>query len=1229
MPDRNDFYEKLHHALEELRIPDSRGRSALTYGEYVTLPDEMRGDDERDVVDRLLTPRILECLDYNEEDWHYNREKGSGRPDFVIRVQGKTAFFWENKRTSLDPDPESEQIRRYAESITQIGLLFNGKEIVAFRREQKGLVTFLRVNLMAAYKLGAPVLDFIHEDAVEKLELFYELFKKGRFSGFGQRLQALLISEETWKSQARPIKTHLQTFVEEIQGTIERLARMAHSTLEFSSKKFKKYEIQLQTQRSKWNEYLEKAKNDLASQIDAQMFLFNGQGLAFKLGEIQDHELQSLSSQLRNKPSQWRMLEKLRQLNDEARELRILYESYRSVHTRYAQWIELQRHFEEGSGIAEEGEGEQELEFNRSKRFSRQSAYVFFLKLLLIRVLEDKGIVAPRLISDGGLEAWIEAVRPRYAVEESRFAASHLLRMALERAASHYGELLRRETYDWFMPDDLSIFDALEVLANFDFSKLATDLIGYTYQRFLERTERHRLGHYLTPPEVVDYILDEAGYSPDNREIIGKKILDPACGSGSFLVHAAYRYRQALEAYYREQNDSSEESRLSLAKDFLRSIQENFVGVDLNSFSCYLARINLLIQALDDYHFLQSQMQDIPIEGFRIYNDDSLVGFQGAELAEELSEIRHLKTKEAGQFGFVFANPPYITPKQEDIGIAILRQEPFYESWLSGDLNTYILFIRVGLHFLASDGCLAYIVPLTSMGDQQSEALRRKLLTMTKPKAITRFYTEHVLFRGVDQAVTVLILEKDAIEARRSLKTRVRGGGFGQNPGEAIHDTRTRRTLVVPFRNLSWWISKQSKPRRGIKVPNQREQWENVWTVFPEDRDYCRLWKWLVDASSQTLYQLLEELGIKPPEDFISQGDVNTTHVIPFHVAADHEEAMPLYKGELIDLLMPLPCPPDRGPKGRSPFVAPLGRKGLSREQVRALAQLQRIDQLKESEYGIVLHETAKTRVQRRLKGTLFHRSHEFKPVFTHKLWVFRVPEPNLAKALLGLLISTPLNFSYAALSTNNSIATRLLFCLPMHNDFEAIAHVLEREVDSALNASGKLQDLLKAYGGKPDIDSSYTKGRVELDPISVLQKEKLATAKMKHYQQRGYLTLASQSFKMQTLLERGNLTIEDRPFLQDVLHLWIERYGDCRWGEFQELPVPDDPKAFWKQWLKKSEEAEGHLEDYFEAIQTLDETVADRYNIPSDLRHLLRERLPWTHGAQHNNVTNENGEEV
>jgi len=147
-------------------------------------------------------------------------------------------------------------------------------------------------------------------------------------------------------------------------------------------------------------------------------------------------------------------------------------------------------------------------------------------------------------------------------------------------------------------------------------------------------------------------------------------------------------------------------------------------------------------------------------------------------------------------------------------------------------------------------------------------------------------------------------------------------------------------------------------------------------------------------------------------------------------------------------------------------------------------------------------------------------------------------------------------------------------------------------------------------------IDSSYIEGRVELDPRRVLNQEKMVAVQMVHYEQRGYIELATERFKIQTLLDRNELNIKNDQYIRKVIRLWIRHYGDCMWRQFKNFEVPDAPRNFWKVWEGKNDEANRYLGEYFEAIKALDETVANWYNVPADLRPLLQERLPWTHGA-------------
>lgn len=109
--------------------------------------------------------------------------------------------------------------------------------------------------------------------------------------------------------------------------------------------------------------------------------------------------------------------------------------------------------------------------------------------------------------------------------------------------------------------------------------ELTQDLLKDLYHRLLPRDLRHALGEYYTPDWLAEYTLDRAGYdaAPDTS------MLDPACGSGTFLV-AAIRRKKAF----------AHERGLAPAET-ARSIVEGVVGFDLNPLAVIAARTNYLL----------------------------------------------------------------------------------------------------------------------------------------------------------------------------------------------------------------------------------------------------------------------------------------------------------------------------------------------------------------------------------------------------------------------------------------------------------------------------------------------------------------------------------------------------------------------------------------------------------------------------------------------------------
>lgn len=106
------------------------------------------------------------------------------------------------------------------------------------------------------------------------------------------------------------------------------------------------------------------------------------------------------------------------------------------------------------------------------------------------------------------------------------------------------------------------------------------DLLQKLYELIVPQKLRHDLGEYYTPDWLASYLIDQSGYKglPDTR------FLDPACGSGTFLVQAIHRAIRCAES----------KEHVSVAET-ARSILKNIVGFDLNPLAVLASRTNYLI----------------------------------------------------------------------------------------------------------------------------------------------------------------------------------------------------------------------------------------------------------------------------------------------------------------------------------------------------------------------------------------------------------------------------------------------------------------------------------------------------------------------------------------------------------------------------------------------------------------------------------------------------------
>jgi len=164
----------------------------------------------------------------------------------------------------------------------------------------------------------------------------------------------------------------------------------------------------------------------------------------------------------------------------------------------------------------------------------------------------------------------------------------------------------------------------------FDFSAVQGDPLGNLYQRYFDPETRKALGEFYTPQPVVEYIMDGVGYDND---ISNERLIDPACGSGTFLVEAADRYLEDVRRY----NDDPdwEEELVDLCS------RPNIVGLDIHPFAVLMAQIRFMVAILPEYREAKRENPEFTIQRLPIFRTDTLRNERksvGADLGDDSSK---------------------------------------------------------------------------------------------------------------------------------------------------------------------------------------------------------------------------------------------------------------------------------------------------------------------------------------------------------------------------------------------------------------------------------------------------------------------------------------------------------------------------------------------------------------------------------------------------------------
>lgn len=336
-------------------------------------------------------------------------------------------------------------------------------------------------------------------------------------------------------------------------------------------------------------------------------------------------------------------------------------------------------------------------------------SYIALSRILFIRICEDKQLIKPK-ISNGGLKAW------KMLTTKIEKSYPDLLKVAYSDTSREvYAPLFEGGIFEWYTWQNGLLSETLEkiffLLNSFNLSKIDRDTLGDLYQEFLPKEKRKKMGEFYTPIEVVDYILKHTNWPKEGL------FLDPACGSGTFLVRAGARLLDRLE-----------KSGISPAER-LRAL-DSVIGLDINPFAVYIAQMNLLFLVLDDYLAVREKDPQYRLKHLPVYATDSLSGtrkYTNDDLFTESSDEaveKAVKLRDALEtYSWIVMNPPYVRNERLPEGKRSIYRKTFSDV-TKGNADIFTYFLRKAIDWLKDDGRLGVIVSLGLCDADATKELR-------------------------------------------------------------------------------------------------------------------------------------------------------------------------------------------------------------------------------------------------------------------------------------------------------------------------------------------------------------------------------------------------------------------------------------------------------------------------------------------------------------------------
>ena len=352
----------------------------------------------------------------------------------------------------------------------------------------------------------------------------------------------------------------------------------------------------------------------------------------------------------------------------------------------------------------------------------KKTAFWELLNLIFCKLYDEK-----RRYSDAreGI-----SYRRRYWVGVKEQNSEEGRRTVAERIKGIFEELKESRTFsdvfdgsEQIMLSDRGIAYVAGELAKYSFLDATVDVKGTAYETIVSNTLKQEAGQFFTPRNVIKCMVQMLDPGPDTC------ILDPACGSGGFLVTALDHVRRKMaQRLWPELDEVHLDSRMNSPEvdEMVRNYAETMVfGFDFDPDLKKAARMNMVmagdghsnIYNINSLEYPQGSKPDKALIGAAVMRRVELRDC-AAECDEQYGEDNAL-----GKFDMVFTNPPFGTKVEVEPDI-VSR----YELGLMGYRAPEVLFIEACYNFLKPGGKMAIVLPDGILGNPNTEPVRLWIL---------------------------------------------------------------------------------------------------------------------------------------------------------------------------------------------------------------------------------------------------------------------------------------------------------------------------------------------------------------------------------------------------------------------------------------------------------------------------------------------------------------------